>query len=1857
MVNKRTRMKRKMVWDKRGVSEVIGTILTMSITVILFSSIMLMVNRFPQPSDNTFVTFSGYVDPIDDWDQGAYINLTNTGGIAMPGGYTMLFLKVDDMTYILRARGTHNSTLYGLQGSNEDWEAGDLWSFKVAPNNISALSVVNVAIVDIDKDTVVWTHELFGGDQSFSPIISDGWVDSLPDTPRRDPISFNHEFTFHVKVIDPNDDLDTSSVWVDMSDIGLSDHIVLTDPELDGTYECVTMMGDFRSIGYYKLRVYASDMDGHNVSNSITVPVGQDIGNVVNLAVANDTIKFSIDNPMHGDILTISAVVRNTGMDYTWAEVYFYDGNSSTPIGNDTILISGVDSQTAFISWRAAPGGIHNISVEAVVRAPKEDYDIRDNSNYTFISVLPTILLVDDDNHENDRSEADTVSYMRSALESCSLKYDYLKISENMNGPAFDYGDYRLQNYDIVVWMTGYESTSTLTLTDQNNLQRYLNDTSNDRNNTGSLWLIGNNWLEDNNFDPAVSNFTKDYLHIENYTTYIPTLGDLMNGNSSHIVGSEWADPDGFEMIKRENCDETNYSINKAIASNGEVLNMMEMGNNITAISFENTTLDERIVVFPWEFSRIDDPAIQTQLAFRVIRWLGGVNETLGKDLAISRQVIDPQYVFYQQDVTISATIRNNGQDDLTNVQAIMSIDGEEYPDSMRTIDLEGEGGSVRVFYNWSANLVGTHIIKWKVDPNNVIKETNEYNNEVSDYLSTGELIVEFRILVVDDDDSSNNMGSEKDETAAVRSVMDDLGYIYENHTVNMSVSVDGPDREILDDYSAIIWVTGNASGDNALTTVDEDNIINYMSENNGRLWLIGANCLGNSTSFTFENTLFGIQSINTNEALPSILNGVEDDPITHGMELQILEGNDADTIVPIPEAKGILIDDNEYYGVCYESNTSMSVVMTMSFMNIIGDDDDNYISGENARRELGYMIFHWFGKPDMRTELRITKIDFSISNAHPTLGDAYILQATIHNAGLIEGTPLVRFMDGDTQIGSDSLGIDPDDTTTAEVIWRPLFAGSRNISVRVDPPDVSGVNEIFEDFNNEIVMPIYVYYFWDDMESGQGSLNKWSHYSTVVNINGENPIDYFTTTTDMDTDIISDWNESASMEVQVVDDTYHTYNSSYYMREGTGIFGEIDVLISFALDDSKSMTQRYQDEDLTVDSDGDGDATNDPDITWLEAAKNAALILLNELSDNSVCVSIWDFSGNNERRWSGPDEGIGGRLATDPAASTNLNRLPVRLGDTYINATGDPIDGRQKIRDEIIAMDNPSGTTILWDAIGEAYLDNLWWRPYYSMDLLPVVIVLSDGADCQASDQAGIAANRIEGGSDYWCPWDDIDNGLQDYGDNGHSMHYGKYTFEWDDPLGTTQWLEAGSLGAMQYTDRLGLLGAKMKIFTIGLGLEHHDPPYEPEIVDPAPYPGDEALDNDNAFYNGTNGQYYATNPEIYQQSGTLEYNLWKLATSTGAEYFHAPSADDLEDIFYQLGALLGSGFNQTRSGGEDSRASTLHDNSDKRAVTETFNLTGVESAKLSFWHKYKLIQGGNGAFLQVAYKNDAVDSNGDGDPTNDWDLKYVVPPGQYSGGLYFNYNVLDDFNTTIKWCWNGLSGGGTYAWDYVNVDISPYIPEGYRDEVRLVFNYTQFGGGLGEGWWIDDVNLKVSRYDGINPSPGDDYKDIWNLVNMTDMNMSANSGDHAWANFDPDTGYMKGGIDNSLQTMPIDLSNAQNAYLSAYVKFNLNNDTGTPPDGFRVEISINGGMTWHSMSQAYRAASGVSTGSNGWTYIDDLNEINVDLTNWRGYQIILRFRVCTSSELGYDHYDIAAVDGGFYVDDVQIKGESIHN
>ncbi len=211
---------RKKPFDHSGVSEVVGTILVLLITVIIFSTIILWVYTIPTPSASGRVSFDGGLDGVyvaGVWN-GAYINLTHLGGDDLFEGPTRIYLTIDNQTEVLRTKGEICDDIdcprdYGVDGSDATWNIGEMWSYRSNESIITESATVSVMVVDLDRGIVLWNEALLGvaGDQA--PIFLDKWVDAAPTTATRDPVKPGDKFTIFAKVIDPDSDLNVKSVW------------------------------------------------------------------------------------------------------------------------------------------------------------------------------------------------------------------------------------------------------------------------------------------------------------------------------------------------------------------------------------------------------------------------------------------------------------------------------------------------------------------------------------------------------------------------------------------------------------------------------------------------------------------------------------------------------------------------------------------------------------------------------------------------------------------------------------------------------------------------------------------------------------------------------------------------------------------------------------------------------------------------------------------------------------------------------------------------------------------------------------------------------------------------------------------------------------------------------------------------------------------------------------------------------------------------------------------------------------------------------------------------------------------------------------------------------------------------------------------------------------------------------------------------------------------------------------------------------------------------------------------------------------------------------------------------------------
>ncbi len=1981
-------IKRKLVWEEKGVSEIIGTILMLSLTVVMFSGIIAYVGRMPAPQESFNVEVDCYIVPNNPGNRSEGVNFTmiHQGGKVLDSMWIRIIISVDQSVLIKNLDD-------GLQDENGDdsMGVGEYWIYFIDAATVggvptlSSNSTFSITIIHQEKNLLVWQETLGTGHNVYKPIIIRMWIDSDLGTPEVDdpgPISYLGGFKIYAEIKDPegiggDQGLDLNNLWVNLSSIygkfappvQLNDTVDDRDALNDDVYVaiCNAPNRTYAPVGYHYFYFIAYDNSGNHDEEFKLFPIGMIVGANPQIVVRGDFgekpeekkyeyIKFSDSNPINGDIITITAIILNSGGGSAQVDVKFYDGevNESLVIGTYNMLLHAQAERDASVSWEATPGGVHNIIVTAEVNETyaiqndvEDDYP-PDNWNSTNISVMPKILLVDDDGHLNDMTDGDTVKFMRASLEATDFDYDFLTVGAG-DGPGYDYGDYPLQEYDVVIWMTGYQGTGALTY-DSNgedivNLQKFLKGDSTGGNG-GSLWLISQSFFMEASGGGTPGTFAQSYLHVPPLITLNESLPTEIYGNNTHLVTDYYADNPINSIVRISgtgNVGSWSYldvanPDNVALVDNatnpsrvyGITYDSDEVGGNIT---------DSRILSQTWDFSRIEDTSTQAQYTYKAIMWLGKIEMKFTKDVAISEQTIEPKTVFFKQAVTINFVVRNNGfdnysqEDNLWYLLRITDISGQDIvkPHLERIKDLgTGNNNTLTISYPWIPKEIGYHRVIIKIDPYNYIEESNELNNEISSFLASGDLFVQYRILVVDDDGTFNINGPNSiEETENVTNSLDYLNatgaYSYETYVVNSTVA-NGPaflpdvNGVGLSEYNAVIWVGGEA--DNPLTDWDRTNISFYM-DIGGNFWFIGNGMWDVDTDpcNSFEQNYLKIATVQANEDMASVFRGKTDDDVSHGMLYDCSGDAEADRLWPNTDGIGFTYQNEEatmFNSVRYEGTTPTTdnTYRAVTSAWLLSSLDSN-----DSKAEFTFMVLRWFDKPESRIEARVNDVDIWISDDHPQLGSGYVIQAEIYNTGGASGNILARFMDGNTQIGSQSVTVSPGGKTTAEMIWVPLFAGQRTISIQLDP--IREVDEIFEWSNNNATKNTVVYFFWDDMESGT---SKWTHSSTTLLINGEDALEYFHDTA-LDTNIISEWNTTQSNNVTNCRDLtfYHSHDTSYWFQEPLGDASGSSGTRASIPGNSIMTTSTYN-------YAGVSQATNDH-FAWfcdVDDSSSAELTTPNfnpefidgqydqaEASDNLRAVA--SLPGAQDEIFTKCQM----RIAENP---TNIRRIDLTF---EIQSAGNS---------PIYTIWAYNQVTSTWDQIGTSItgvknidiqftksitasmsnyisgIGDLLWGCYcdssnvaISVDYLEAAIIYGDVPNTPTFVSHGTNTTAQGGESPFETPslnWNfsDPDGDPQErfivnvYLDSDDSQVWTS-----NEVVSSNMSITVGDVGVplgtnlmngMTYwwncqvaddTDWSGTGGGKGNwYFTVNISLN------KPPSIPFNPYPGVSVggvpaevtlmwecsdLDNDTLTYDlyldDTNppttlkeiGLSTNTSVRILNEN-TIYY--WYVVVSDGN---NAPvsgpiwlfATSDAEDIGGVDWSTLGQATDTV--------------NMNKTAVTETMNLTNLESAKLSFWHKYNIVSGINGAFLQVGH-NDS--------PT--WKWKYIIPSNAYTGNLNSSAIVEDDFGTRIYWCWNGVSASGTFDWDYVQVNLLNYVPVANRDEVRVKFNYTQWGEGSGYGWYVDDVRVKVTRSDNFNPDANS--QDIWNYTNA-----DSHSGNYSWSNvnpvIDPIYGYglVKPGIDNYLMTTPVDLTNAKNAYLSAYVKFNLNYQSGAPPDGFRIEISNDNGVTWEAANLGVRSGWNISgtgndleddyidgkaysglgdTGNQAtddyWVGLNTLTRVNIDLSSFSGNAIHIRFRMATNGHEDYLHENNLAqvLDpgfGGFWVDDVIVYGETI--
>lgn len=207
--------------DESGVSEVVGTILILAMTVVLFSVIIVWVTNIPTPSAQARTDIQSEMNPIygGGVEIGVNITLTHQGGEALYPIPTLIYVisqrgnnpPQTDTVILHRFNGFLVTPSGLLDGTDSVWDIGERWAYKSF--SLRSSDQITVIIVDSLKSIVLWTGPMNAPAGTRPPVFVDKWTDGILATEDIDPVQATQGFYIFAKLTDPDNDLNVNSVY------------------------------------------------------------------------------------------------------------------------------------------------------------------------------------------------------------------------------------------------------------------------------------------------------------------------------------------------------------------------------------------------------------------------------------------------------------------------------------------------------------------------------------------------------------------------------------------------------------------------------------------------------------------------------------------------------------------------------------------------------------------------------------------------------------------------------------------------------------------------------------------------------------------------------------------------------------------------------------------------------------------------------------------------------------------------------------------------------------------------------------------------------------------------------------------------------------------------------------------------------------------------------------------------------------------------------------------------------------------------------------------------------------------------------------------------------------------------------------------------------------------------------------------------------------------------------------------------------------------------------------------------------------------------------------------------------------
>ena len=416
----RTTLDRSRRRSTRAVSDVVGTILLLALTVTLFSSIFFFVSTFPTPPPQPANQFSAYLTYNSGATKINALTILHLAGPSVPGSSLVyLYSSVAPTRFptpFTVAQGTNNSA---------SWNLGQNWFLNLTTYNLVTPDNITISIVTTTE--LLYRTTLPGSSPNVPPTFTA--VGTIPAVP-----TVGQSFQVYAQIPDPN--LLSYSVYVNLSLIpgipGSGLNKMTYSPTL-GAYTYTVPAGVTTGAGSFYVFVNGTDASGLRNSVAFGVTLTSPSSTLVATLLANNSV------PVVNSSVTLTDFVSNEGSSAVTATISFSANGASIGSASGTIASGATNAFTQ--TW--TPNAWKTYLLSAVATIPG-GVVVGATLNLT---VFPLVLVISHNVPAGVRTANNESAYLQQELTSAGIPYTSMFVACSAGLPS----SATLNAYDTVV--------------------------------------------------------------------------------------------------------------------------------------------------------------------------------------------------------------------------------------------------------------------------------------------------------------------------------------------------------------------------------------------------------------------------------------------------------------------------------------------------------------------------------------------------------------------------------------------------------------------------------------------------------------------------------------------------------------------------------------------------------------------------------------------------------------------------------------------------------------------------------------------------------------------------------------------------------------------------------------------------------------------------------------------------------------------------------------------------------------------------------------------------------------------------------------------------------------------------------------------------------------------------------------------------------------------------------------------------------------------------------------------------------------------------------------------------------------